>query len=101
MNRIQGLNGLQFHNKPAINQKIEPMFSDLLGFIGNLYRFLALMSNFKARKLDAKSLFVKLLKKTRPQGFMDFDRSPDDSGAKIRIFYCTQIPEFLSSRLMN
>ena len=32
---------------------------------------------------------------------MDFDRSPDDSGAKIRIFYCTQIPEFLSSRLMN
>ena len=30
MNRIQGLNGLQFHNKPAINQKIEPMFSDLM-----------------------------------------------------------------------
>jgi len=59
MNRIQGLNGLQFHNKPAINQKIEPMFSDLLGFIGNLYRFLALVWNFKARKLNAKSLFVK------------------------------------------
>jgi hypothetical protein len=32
---------------------------------------------------------------------MDFDRSPDDSGAESRIVYCNQIPEFLSSRLMN
>jgi hypothetical protein len=66
MNRIQGLNGLQFHNKPAINQKIEPVFSDLLGFIGNLYRFLAFVGNSMIVQFDAESLLIEGFKKSWP-----------------------------------
>jgi len=53
------LHCLKFHNKPAIYQEIETMFSDLLGFIGNLYRFLTLMRNSKVCKLNTESLLIK------------------------------------------
>ena len=48
MNRIQGLQRLEFNNKPPIDQKIETMFSNLLAFIGDLDRFLAVKRDVQA-----------------------------------------------------
>lgn len=89
---------LELHNKPAIYNEIQTVFSNLPIAIGDFYRFLAFKGNLQNVKFDGESLFIKGLKKPRAQGFMDFDRSADYSGAELSFVYCTQIPEFLSSR---